>query len=585
MKVNISFSKVSKKELLTIEEDLDIRCGIEYEFKLNSLLDGVPSSVDFENISEEIQSYKQSLADFGREIAEKKENWFREFRKALKKEISNLEEVINSSEIENFSTEDFDWKRELKKVAETLEYDYLTFVNRDEAAEVYNLSEEDFYESYYYVDTYSVHEMPEEIRKKLKYAGLSFSVIDDIDLDSVPSSSGTLDRWFEVTIDREIDLRLRNEYMSVMEEKTIPNFEAPLEIFLDIIESREQQESIYDSGNEIVEYLKSYDWSLFPVGLNPHIGSYHSGVFLNGWRIEPDSSLDNEGVEIISPPKDLEETFEDMEQMFRAIKVEGFTDSKCGLHINLSMPGMEKMNLAKLLLFVDEGYVDAFFEDRRNSNYVNFLDFLIEETKGKVQKHDIKNYKEIEKLIVDSYRPKKYNAVNIESFKNYDEESNRIEFRYLGARDYEKKYDKIKTQVLKYAYYMKIACDPSYKRKEYLTKLMRLRIKTGGLNFDPKTAEKIKEGPDFVAYRVGKKIVRVAKREAAPTLLVNENSIILYYSKGSKNLSERIYFSEEESKRSIAKRVLFIARKKVPLFISSIQLQIRNILLNHPRFS
>jgi len=52
-------------------------------------------------------------------------------------------------------------------------------------------------------------------------------------------------------------------------------------------------------------------------------------------------------------------------------------------------------------------------------------------------------------------------------------EKNHVEFRYLGG-EYSSKFKQVKEVIANYAHWLSIACDPEYKRREYITKVSRM---------------------------------------------------------------------------------------------------------------
>jgi hypothetical protein len=204
------------------------------------------------------------------------------------------------------------------------------------------------------------------------------------------------------------------------------------------------------------------------------MGSYH-GVQLkvgdSSWAIEPDQSIqDSGGVEIISPPQPLSEALDNMKQMFKFINRHGNTTRNTGLHINMSIKGInhliDTLDPVKLVLFLDEGYIYNFFDERKMNRYAM-------SSKSMAIGYQIITpeslYKLIDRKRLTNFVEEKYQGINFKNLgKNY------IEFRYLGGVDYHKKFNEIQKIIAHYGYNLSLACDPSFKYKEYVLKLQRV---------------------------------------------------------------------------------------------------------------
>jgi len=196
------------------------------------------------------------------------------------------------------------------------------------------------------------------------------------------------------------------------------------------------------------------------------------------WSIQDDPSLSEGGIEAISPPLELEEFFEAMDTMFEYIDENGHTDSSCGFHIHMSLidiPNLKKaLDPLKLILFSEEEKIWKYFKNRKDSGYVNKMKNKIFEKK-EIHKNDLKDIIHIEKLKNQvAQKPEHYDAINLEHlYADYG----RIEFRYIGGHNYHEKADRIKTTILTYAYMLEMSCDPEFRKKEYLKKLVKITLK------------------------------------------------------------------------------------------------------------
>jgi len=188
------------------------------------------------------------------------------------------------------------------------------------------------------------------------------------------------------------------------------------------------------------------------------------------WAVETDSSLSEGGVEIKSPPLPLKEFIKVCPKMFKWISDVGHTDSSCGFHIHMSLKNISNLesnlDIMKLILFTDEGYIYKFFKDREDSTYAHSMKKKVESaTLSKKDWDQFVDYKKLRSLVYSEH----YNGISWQSI-----EDNHIEFRYLGSNDYHRKWDKIKVIIAQYGYNLNLACNPAFKQKEYILKTRRL---------------------------------------------------------------------------------------------------------------
>lgn len=206
-------------------------------------------------------------------------------------------------------------------------------------------------------------------------------------------------------------------------------------------------------------------------------GDYHEGERGKNWILEPDSSLPTNGAELISPILTMKEFLHFTPIIFDFINDYGATTNDCGLHINMSINGVDNikdtLDPVKLILFTDEGLIWKYFSEKsRSRNAASMLKGL---KKGYVDRNLLRNLMNVKKLdnkIVDSGH---YMGINLENLNRG--EHGRVEFRYMGGNVYHKKWDKIKQLVANYAFALSVGVDPEYKKKEYIHKLSRIMNK------------------------------------------------------------------------------------------------------------
>lgn len=190
------------------------------------------------------------------------------------------------------------------------------------------------------------------------------------------------------------------------------------------------------------------------------------------WLVVPDGSIEPDdggvGVEINSPPQKLSKALKDLKTMFKWMDANHVdTNESTGLHINISMPGIQHVDLVKLVLFMGDKYVLRQF-DRLNNTYtrsqaqnilnnVTGVGRLPREAKAMVE------------LARSALSDQKYSSVHITKLKH-----GYLEFRIAGGAGYHHKYDMIRDTVLRFVTALEIAMDPKAERNEYLKKLSKI---------------------------------------------------------------------------------------------------------------
>jgi len=158
------------------------------------------------------------------------------------------------------------------------------------------------------------------------------------------------------------------------------------------------------------------------------------------WKIEPDLSLGYDGVELISGPIPYVNAKVYLLKALKILQGDDFhTDDKCSIHINLSFDKektpkvLDKLNKLKLILNVDENFIYKYFPDRENNFYAKTVKKLIP-----FKSYDFTN--NAAEILTNSLElpDTKYYGINL--LNVFD---GRLEFRYIGGEDYEKKTGEI----------------------------------------------------------------------------------------------------------------------------------------------
>jgi len=190
------------------------------------------------------------------------------------------------------------------------------------------------------------------------------------------------------------------------------------------------------------------------------------------WKVIDDGSLDTKnhlGVEVVTPTMQISELIDKIEEVFEWMKkTKCWTDNTCGFHIHMSLkPNKHNaIDPVKLMLFTEEGLVYKKFADRIGNGYALRLKYV------HLNKDHIFNQKTVKEVLntLTSMTGHEKNA----GVRFVDYAENHVEFRYMGAKDYHKKFDFVKTNVVNYGHWLSIACDKEYKRKEYVRKVANI---------------------------------------------------------------------------------------------------------------
>jgi hypothetical protein len=202
------------------------------------------------------------------------------------------------------------------------------------------------------------------------------------------------------------------------------------------------------------------------------------------WIFEPDSSLDNPdddgdgGIELVSPPMNLEDGLAALENVFDWAKSKGYyTNRTTGFHIGVSIPNqtMENIDHLKVIMLLGDEYVLKAF-NRAGSRWTkSSFDQAKREVRGRNAKKNVPLIldkmrsglqdiakAEINKLLVP--RGDRYVSVNIKP--NY------IEFRSAGGNYFEQ-YEEIRKTMLRYVRVIGAAADSEDAKQEYQKKLYK----------------------------------------------------------------------------------------------------------------
>jgi len=158
------------------------------------------------------------------------------------------------------------------------------------------------------------------------------------------------------------------------------------------------------------------------------------------FKLEPDNSGGTGMIELVTGPMPFVESKLIIAKTLKWIRENGSTSERCSIHINVAFDGkklgtptnVSGLDIGKFVLNFDENKIYEAFPNRKNSVYAKSIKFIVPlsgMTQPSPEKVSWKNY---------MFVSEKYYGVNFSKItKNY------IEFRYLGGKDYEKKYNTI----------------------------------------------------------------------------------------------------------------------------------------------
>jgi hypothetical protein len=200
------------------------------------------------------------------------------------------------------------------------------------------------------------------------------------------------------------------------------------------------------------------------------------------FQLTPDTSIDTKkqpssfGIELVSPPLPLSMNLDNLQKVFMWMQDQGHeTNFSTGLHINVSVQGLSAANLdkLKLLLLLDEHQVQQLFDRLMNSyteSHVEILKGAIAQASMKGQPWtNMRDFQKIKHVLNASIDLDKYRTVNFSKLQQ-----GYLEFRIMGNQDYHKRWETVKSVVLRYAYVLLSALDQNAFVSEYNQAVARM---------------------------------------------------------------------------------------------------------------
>lgn len=164
---------------------------------------------------------------------------------------------------------------------------------------------------------------------------------------------------------------------------------------------------------------------------------YHSDFVPDdkNFKIEPDLSGGANMVELITGPLSYYDAKYYLVKIIKFIQTYGYTSEKSSIHFNLSFKGdknLNDLNLLKLILKTDEEEIYRYYPSRKDNVYAKTIKKIIPYKEYDFFNIPIDTIKNNMRMPNDKYYG--INFVNI----NNEKEKQRLEFRYIGGKDYEK---------------------------------------------------------------------------------------------------------------------------------------------------
>ncbi len=180
-----------------------------------------------------------------------------------------------------------------------------------------------------------------------------------------------------------------------------------------------------------------------------HLNKYLAPVEVYGFRsyhpnfkptdtkffLTPDMSGGNSMIELISGPLPYYEAKYYLIKILKFIQDHGYTNEKSSVHFNISFEDkdLKNLNVLKLIINTDEDDIYKNFPNRKNNVYARSIKKIIPFKEYDYNNIPIDIVKNNLRLPND-----KYYGINFLHIDEEDKNNQRLEFRYIGGKDYEK---------------------------------------------------------------------------------------------------------------------------------------------------
>jgi hypothetical protein len=155
----------------------------------------------------------------------------------------------------------------------------------------------------------------------------------------------------------------------------------------------------------------------------------------NNFKIEPDLSGGSNMVELVTGPMEYSSAKYYLIKILKFIQNYGYTNERCSIHFNISFndeKNLNDLNILKLILNTDEDEIYRFYPSRKGNIYAKSIKSIIPYKQYDFFNIPITTVQNSIRLPSD-----KYFGINFLNITN-DKHSQRLEYRYIGGKDYEK---------------------------------------------------------------------------------------------------------------------------------------------------
>jgi hypothetical protein len=155
----------------------------------------------------------------------------------------------------------------------------------------------------------------------------------------------------------------------------------------------------------------------------------------NKFCLTPDLSGGSNMIEIITGPLPYFEAKYYLVKLLKFIQEYGYTNEKASVHFNISFEdkNLKDLNILKLILNIDEDEIYRNYPNRKNNVYAKSVKKIIPYKEYDFNNIPIDVVKNNLRLPSD-----KYYGINFLHIDAEDRKNQRLEFRYVGGKDYEK---------------------------------------------------------------------------------------------------------------------------------------------------
>ncbi len=182
--------------------------------------------------------------------------------------------------------------------------------------------------------------------------------------------------------------------------------------------------------------------------------------------------------EVITRTMSIRDGLSHIRRMFAMLDNEAAdTPHYAGMHVSIStIENVNQVNRVKFMVLMAGGYLDTLFPRRKHTN--NLRTALVQA----IEAADTTSLSDIEEELErdDMLMSVKYSAINM---SDYFDSNGRIELRFFGGNDYNKRFDEIKWQVIRAIFILSVSMDGRYD-KIYQRELYKLYLESRDNNLD-----------------------------------------------------------------------------------------------------